>query len=388
VYVVDDDPLVTESLGTALRVETDYVVHVFNAPAQALAALAEAEPDVVISDFKMPGIDGLSFLERIREQLPDAVLMLLTGYADKESAVQAINRLGIFQYVEKPWDTSDLLLKIRNAIDRRKLRQEIEQANADLRQGNEDLRRSCADLERANHELKQAHQSLVQSEQLAAVGRLADGIAHEMSSQLAMMGYADAIRRKVADDPELVEFADQLRAAQQRLVAMLDEIKDFARGGSEGYALQPTSVTEVVDEALAVLQYDRDVRGRRLTRHFEARPLTRGHRGKLAQVFINLVRNAAQATEANAEIVVSVEEGQGGAGKIAVIDRGIGMADEVLRRLGEPFFTTRAGGTGLGLGICRRIIEEHGGHLTVESAPGRGTTVTVTLPPLGRPGPK
>jgi signal transduction histidine kinase len=382
VYVVDDDPLVTESLGTALRVETDDLVHTFNSPSHALAALAQDEPDLVISDFKMPGIDGLSFLQRIREALPEAVLMLLTGYADKESAVAAINQLWIFQYLEKPWDNTDLLLKIRNAIDRRRLHDELHRANEELRRGNEELRLSLAELERTNAELTQAHARLVQSEQLAAVGRLADGIACEMSNQLALMGYADAIRCKVGHDPELVEFADQLRAAQQRLVAMLDEIKDFAHGGADTYSLQPTNVVEVADEALAMLQYDREVRRRRLTRRYAVRPLALGHRGKLAQVVLNLVRNAAQATEDGAEIEVVVDEVDG-APRLAVVDHGAGMTEDVLRRLGEPFFTTRARGTGLGLGISRRIVEEHGGRLTVESAPGSGTTVAVVLPPLG-----
>src|SRR5579885_2737487 len=116
VYIVDDDPLVTESLGTALRLESDYDVALFNTATAALAAIPERAPDVVISDFKMPGMDGLALLRAVRQAYPDAILMLLTGYADKESAIQAINQVGIYQYVEKPWDLRDLLLKIEQGL--------------------------------------------------------------------------------------------------------------------------------------------------------------------------------------------------------------------------------------------------------------------------------
>jgi response regulator RpfG family c-di-GMP phosphodiesterase len=99
VYVVDDDRLVTESLARALELETDWRVHAFNEGARALETMPVAPPDVVLSDFKMPGMDGIAFLGRVRAAHPDAVLLLLTGYADKESAIRAINEVGIWQYV-------------------------------------------------------------------------------------------------------------------------------------------------------------------------------------------------------------------------------------------------------------------------------------------------
>src|SRR4051812_44912405 len=104
VYVVDDDRLVTESLSRALQLETDWEVRAFNDGARALESMPALPPDVVLSDFKMPGMDGIAFLRKVRAAQPDAVLILLTGYADKESAIRAINEVGIWQYVEKPWD--------------------------------------------------------------------------------------------------------------------------------------------------------------------------------------------------------------------------------------------------------------------------------------------
>jgi two-component system, NtrC family, sensor kinase len=389
VYVVDDDPLVTESLGTALRLETNYQVEVFQSGPAALVSLAGVPPDVVITDFKMPGMDGLALLRAIRQACPNSVLILLTGYADKESAIQAINEVGIYQYVEKPWDLEDLLLKIRAGVERTDLLRRLSQANADLERRHADLTRSHAELAKAHDQLRQAHDRLIDAERLAAVGRVASGIAHEIGNQLSLVGYAEAIKARAAGNAEIAEFADVIVAAQKRLLAMVGEIKDFARGEGDGdprdpLALEPADVAAVVDEALAILRYDREVAARRVEREIERRPLARLNRGKFTQVIINLVRNAAQASPPRGRVRVRLDQDPGNDDvRLTISDEGAGMPPETLARLGEPFFTTRGErGTGLGIGISRRIVEEHRGKLAFDSAPGKGTRVTVTLPGL------
>jgi signal transduction histidine kinase len=112
------------------------------------------------------------------------------------------------------------------------------------------------------------------------------------------------------------------------------------------------------------------------------RPLGQIHRGKITQVIVNLVRNAAQASPIGGEVDVIVDQGPDGGAVLTVRDRGHGMEPHVVARLGEPFFTTKERGSGLGLGISRRVVDEHGGALRIESTPGEGTEVVVTLPPL------
>ncbi len=367
VYVVDDDALVTDSLSRALALETDWTVLPFNDGAQALASMPERAPDAVLSDFKMPGMDGLVFLGRVRAQHPDAVLMLLTGYADKESAIRAINEVGIWQYVEKPWDLGDLILKIKQGLERRAL-------VGELREKNTTLQNRLAQLERA-------HDELVRAERLAAVGRVASGLAHEIGNQLALVGYAEAIRDRVVD-PEVANFADVIVSAQRRLAALVDEIKDFARGAAAGYVREPGDVAAAVEEATGILRFAADVKARRVNLELKRRPIGAIHRGKITQVVVNLVRNAAQASPSGGEVDVIVDEDDGGGAVIRVVDRGAGMPADVVARLGEPFFTTKERGSGLGLGISRRVVDEHGGRLDIRSTPGEGTEVIVTLPPL------
>ncbi len=387
VYVIDDDPLVTESLGTALRLETGYDVRTFTSGTAALAAMPRQPPDVLITDFKMPALDGLQVLRATRQAYPDAVLILLTGYADKESAIRAINEVGIYQYVEKPWVLDDLLHKIHTGLERRDLALRLRAANADLERRNEELARSLGEVARAHEELRQTHERLIEAERLGAVGRVVSAIAHEIGNQLALVGYAEAIKQKVGQsDAEVAEFAEVIVAAQKRLSAMVTEIKDFARHQGqpgEPLLLEPADVAACVDEALSILRYDRDVSARVLVRDVRPGPLARLHRGKFAQVVINLVRNAAQASGRGDEIAVSLSERDGRV-ILTIADKGIGMAPEVVARMGEPFFTTRGDrGTGLGVGISRRIVEEHGGTLSFESVLGQGTRAIVSLPALG-----
>ncbi len=117
--IVDDEQMVLSSLQSFLELETEYNLQSFTSPSAALDYALAGPVDVVLSDFLMPGMNGIELLSRIREKHPHAPRILLTGYADKESAIKAINDIGLFQYIEKPWDNTNLLIVLRNALERR-----------------------------------------------------------------------------------------------------------------------------------------------------------------------------------------------------------------------------------------------------------------------------
>jgi putative two-component system response regulator len=126
VMLVDDDAMVLMTLKSLLELETTYRLLSFSDPLKALEALETEHPDVIVSDYMMPGLDGVSFLKQAREQTPMATRILLTGYADKENAVRAINEAGLYYYLEKPWNNDHLKLVIRNGIERSALFNELD----------------------------------------------------------------------------------------------------------------------------------------------------------------------------------------------------------------------------------------------------------------------
>ncbi len=139
VLILDDEEMVLTSLSTYLALESDYEVFTFTSARQAIAHLEANEVGIIISDFLMPEMDGISFLTRARELRPDAPRVLLTGYADKENAIKAINQVGLYQYVEKPWDNDDLRLIIRNGLEKRALLDQLGQQMREIKQAYQEL---------------------------------------------------------------------------------------------------------------------------------------------------------------------------------------------------------------------------------------------------------
>ncbi len=125
ILVVDDEELITSTLSNFLFVELEIDAITFNKPQEAAAYLAENEIDLVISDFLMPAMDGISLLTEARRNHPHAPRVLLTGYADKENAIKAINQVQLYQYVEKPWDNEQLKQIIKNGLERKFLIQHL-----------------------------------------------------------------------------------------------------------------------------------------------------------------------------------------------------------------------------------------------------------------------
>ena len=132
IVIVDDEDIVLQTLSSFFRLETDYDVHTFVDPEKALQAFGDMHVDLVISDFLMPGMNGLEFLGEVKRRDPDVVRVLLTGYADRENAIRAINEVGLFQYIEKPWDNDQLTLVINNGLNQRRLERTLGQKVLEL----------------------------------------------------------------------------------------------------------------------------------------------------------------------------------------------------------------------------------------------------------------
>ena len=139
IVAVDDEEMVVKSLSLFLKLETDYSVKTFTVASEALKFIAAAEVDLVMSDYLMPEMDGLKFLARVRDLKPEVPRVILTGYADKENAIKAINEVGLYQYIEKPWHNEDLRIIIRNGVEKKQLLQKLREKMSEVTKAYEEL---------------------------------------------------------------------------------------------------------------------------------------------------------------------------------------------------------------------------------------------------------
>ena len=139
ILIVDDEDMVLTSIDSFLSLETDYEVVTRTNPEQALTYVEENEVDLVISDYLMPQMDGITFLGKVRDLKPEVPRIILTGYSDKENAIKAINEVGLYQYIEKPWDNDDLHIIIRNGLEKQQLMKSLEEKIREISKAYSDL---------------------------------------------------------------------------------------------------------------------------------------------------------------------------------------------------------------------------------------------------------
>jgi DNA-binding NtrC family response regulator len=147
--IVDDEEMVITSIKAFLQLETDFELHGFTDPEQAADFAAKNRVDVAVSDYLMPKMNGIQLLGKVKEVQPETSRVLLTGHADKQSAIQAINQVALFQYLEKPWDNSQLLLVVQSGAERARLFR--------------DLREKVEALDSANSSLKDVQTRLIKA---------------------------------------------------------------------------------------------------------------------------------------------------------------------------------------------------------------------------------
>lgn len=322
--------------------------------------------DLVISDQVMPGMKGDQFLEIIHTRYPDTITVMLTGQGGLNSAIHAINNAGLSRYLLKPWNNEQLKGTLEDLLERSRLEREN--------------KRLFAELKDAYEHLKHTQEQLIRSEKLAVVGKLTAGIAHEIRNQLTVLGYAEIIQMAVPGNHQVSQYVENILGARDRILSIVEEIRQFARNQAQTYTKEPASLTEIVETALNIISYDKAAKRRAIVRKFEASPTVPVNKDKLVQVLINLLRNAIQATDEDDEITVELTT-RGALAVIQVHDTGSGIQPKHLRKIWQPFFTTKGEeGTGLGLDICKRIVEGHHGHIACESQVGKGTTFSIELP--------
>jgi len=238
---------------------------------------------------------------------------------------------------------------------------------------------------------KRLEELVAERERLSAFGHIAAGIAHEVKNPLGGIRGAAEILAARADDERLKEAAELVVREVGRIAALVDDLMVFAR--NDEIRLAPVNIHRVLDHVLELHRLDPGARAVRVKRAFDPSiPELLADESRLTQVFLNLTQNAVQAMGAEggtltirtrmpmAHLLSTTGEDSVPALVVTVSDTGPGIAPEVLAELATPFFTTRKGGTGLGLAVSRHWVTRHGGTLRIDSTLGEGTSVQVVLP--------
>lgn len=242
-------------------------------------------------------------------------------------------------------------------------------------------------LQETNQRLRDTQEQLLRAERLATLGELSAGIAHEVKNPLtSIRGFAVVIA-EMADQhntEEIREFARVIVDASEQLKEIVDEVRDYAKGVRRTYEVAPVSLNEIVERTLSFTKFSIEMRAVTLEKVYEEELWVRVNRDKIQQVLLNLLRNAVQAMTGTrpGRIRVRVARWSDGWGAIEVSDNGCGIAEQAQEQIWQPWFSTKGvEGTGLGLGISRKIIEDHGGRLElVRSEVGVGSTFAIRLP--------
>jgi response regulator RpfG family c-di-GMP phosphodiesterase len=230
--VVDDEPDVVKSVQDLLRY--DYRVLGATRAAQGREILDREDVDVVMSDQRMPETTGVEFLRAVREDHPDAVRLLFTGYADLRAVIAAINQGNVYRYIQKPWDPDELQTVVRDAVELHDLMAERKQLLAELQRRNEDLQAANAELERAS---------------ALQVGFI-EVVSHELRTPLTILLGLSRLAAGMPDLPApLRDWLERIHQASQRLQRLVEQIVAMLMAGKFQQTLQCERVT--LDRLLA-----------------------------------------------------------------------------------------------------------------------------------------
>ena len=381
ILVVDDEKIILELTSMILR-SRGYEPLTAESGRDGLQVVAAERPALVLLDYMMPGMDGLTALKQIRLQYPDTYVIMFTGKGSEEIAVEMM-KAGASDYILKPFNNQDLVDRIENVLRLRR----IELHNQELVQERERLLQEIEgwnlELERRvdekTLELEKAHREILQVEKLGALGHLSAGMAHEIRNPLNSISlFAQILRSGFQEGEEMAGYADRILKEVDRIDGLL--VRLLAASKRPYYEPQAVSLTEVIDRVLAGIEEQCVAQGVTLDRQFVTNPPPlQADAAEVEQIFTNLFTNSLFEMPQGGELGVRLYHDQQ-AIHIVVSDTGGGIPVENLNKIFDPFFTTKPRGTGFGLSVVLRIVKNHNGRISVDSSAGTGTRFHIQLP--------
>ncbi|MBD2598663.1 hybrid sensor histidine kinase/response regulator [Nostoc spongiaeforme FACHB-130] len=410
ILIVDDNPTNLSVLSEALAGEGWR----FRVAVDGKSAIAQAErnqPELILLDVQMPGIDGFETCRRLKANpvTQNIPIIFTTALADTESKIQGFS-LGAVDYIPKPFAQEEVIARVRVHLQLQQLTQSLEEQVRD---------RTTA--------LQKAQVQLVQQEKLSTLGELIAGIAHEMNNPIGfIVNNIPPLQEYIADITKLLKLYEQeypqpttkistfiqnldlkflvedlvkivssIQVGSERIQHLSTSLRSFSRSDSNTKLL--ADLHTGIDSTLMILQHrlkpNGDHPGIEVMRSYGKLPHVPCYIGEINQVFMNLLANAIDAldeaiiqgkmSDRIPQIQITTDVNFQQMAVIKIADNGIGIPERLKQRLFEPLFTTKpvGKGTGLGLSIAHQIVvEKHNGIMDVHSQPGIGTEFTIAIP--------
>ena len=390
ILVVDDEKKILRAV-ERLFFEDKYDVMTASSAKDGLSILSDMMPvQVVISDYRMPEMDGIEFLKQVNRRWPDVVKVILSGYEDSGKVIPFIDEGKIDKLILKPWNNNELRVSITNAVEiyelrkrNRELADELNRTNNTLQDLNNNMEEIIAEK---TAELESIQKDIAQSERLASLETIAAGIAHEVKSPLErIIEEAGYVRSALPGDARITDGAETIKKASLRAGRAIKGLLSFSSQILLEKSL--TDVTGVIEDVLSSVEYQIRLRNIEVVRKFYpgvTEIMIDGAR--MREMFINILSNSIEAMPEGGTIIIRSRRVKDKSEKrylqVTFDDDGCGIPREEIQRVFDPFFTTQrgAGKTGLGLSIAKGIVESHGGTIRVESRVGRGTKVFIRVP--------
>jgi len=379
ILIVDDDAALLQALPQALYLRLKGVqVDTCDSAIGALDLIRAYDYDAIVSDIKMPGMDGLVLLSHIQEVRPETPTLLITGHGDHNLAIQAL-RGGAYDFIQKPIDRDYFVAALRRAVQTHQLRRQVAAQQRSLEQHAQSLE---VEVQERTRELLAAN---------AAKDEFLSIASHELKTPLASLkGMTQLLHRRLirANSPEVASMVSMENSIRRMEVLVNDLLNiSFIETGMFSLHYRPCNIG-----ALCRHLAEEYALGTNPPPHIDTNDIAEDIEAevdveRLSQVITNLLSNARKYSSVHSTIYLSLHRREPEY-VISVCDTGVGIAPELLPHVFERFYrvpgievqTGSSVGFGLGLYISQQIVERHGGHITVESTPGEGSTFSIVLP--------
>jgi len=374
VLLVDDEPSIRLTMGEFLK-RAGYNV-LTAADYNSAEALFSENFDVAVIDVNLPGRSGIQLLQKLFNAAVYVPVIMITGEPNL-SVIPEIVRAGAYDFIAKPIVKDVLLNAVGRAAEKKRLTDEKRRLELEIKRYAEELE---ARVDERTAELIETHKRLVTQERIAALGRAAAQVAHEVKNPLAgLLLYSLHLKGKATNFSESeIYLVDKIVETINHLNNRVEQILGFARPVS--LALRSVNLNDMVNDVLELLRPQltaNNVEVHLATDHQAANGMF--DESSMRGALMNLILNAIEAMPNGGSLSVTIGRSDNEL-RLEIKDSGRGIGEEEAKKIFEPFYTTKTQGLGLGMPYAKKVIEQHAGTISFNSKLGEGTTVAISMP--------